>query len=78
MMPYSELREQMMRSLQRARALAGIEVVADLYEAEVDEASRALKWLILHPDHETGHIPAEVMEEINSRFDAAFPKAVAS
>lgn len=78
MMPYAELREQMTRSLQRARALAGVAMVADLYEAEVDEASRALKWLILHPDHEAGHIPAEVMEEINSRFDAAFPQVVAS
>lgn len=78
MMPYSELREQMMRSLQRARALAGVAVVADLYRTEIDEASRALKWLILHPDHETGNIPSEVMGEINSRFDEAFPKAVAS
>lgn len=77
MMPYSELLEQMMRSLQRARALDGVAIVADLYEIEVDEASRALKWLILHPDHETGHIPAEVMQEINRRVDAVSPKAVA-
>lgn len=78
MMPYSELREQMMRSLQRARALAGVAIVADLYETEIDEASRALNWLILHPDHEAGAVPVEVMEEINRRFDAAFPKVVAS
>lgn len=78
MMPYSELFEQMMRSLQRARALAGVAIVADLYEVEVDEAARALKWLILHPDHEAGAVPAEVMEEINSRYREACPQAVAS
>lgn len=77
-MPYSDLFEQMMRSLERARVLDGIEIVADLYEAEVDGASRDLKWLILHPDHETGRVPTEVMEEINRRFDAVFPKVVAS
>ncbi|MGW8593196.1 hypothetical protein ACWGLC_16015 [Dietzia sp. NPDC055877] len=77
-MPYSELFEQMMRSLERVRVLDGIEIVADLYEAEVDGASRDLKWLILHPDHEAGAVPAEVMEEINSRYREASPQVVAS
>lgn len=72
-MPYAELLEQTLLSLQRAQALESIEIVADLYEREIDDAARGLNALILHPDHWTGRVPSEVMEEINHRFGEAFP-----
>lgn len=71
-MSHAELKAAVMRSLERARALDGIEIVADLYDVEVDNAARGLRFLIVHPDHVAGMVPAEVMEEINSRYDAAF------
>lgn len=76
-MPYAELLELTLRSLSRAQALDSIEIVRDLYEVEVDDAARGLKWLILHPDHETGRVSAEVMEEINARVAEASPMGVA-
>lgn len=75
-MAYAEQLAGVMQSLDRARALDGIEIVADLYEVEVDNAARGLRFLIVHPDHVTGMLPVEVMEEINCRYDAAFTKAV--
>lgn len=76
-MSHAEMRAAVMRSLERARALDGIEIVADLYEVEVDDAARGLRFLLVHSDHVTGMVPAEVMEEINRRYGAAFPKVVA-
>lgn len=75
-MSHAELKAAVMRSLERARALDGIEIVADLYDVEVDNAARGLRFLIVHPDHVTGMVPVEVMEEINSRYDAAFSTEV--
>lgn len=71
-MSHAEIFASVMRSLERARALDGLAVVADLYDVEVDEAARGLRFLLVHPDHVTGMVPVEVMEEINSRYDAAF------
>lgn len=68
MMPYAELLAELERHLARAQALDSIELVRDLYAVEVDEASRALKWVILHPDHEANPVSVEVMEEINARM----------
>lgn len=76
MMPYAELLKQTMLSLARAQALDSIEIVSDLYRVEVDDAARGLYWLIVHPDHEAGKVPVEVMEEINAR--SAELSAVAS
>lgn len=73
MITYDQLRELMLQSLQRAQALEHIEILRDLYEDEVDEAARGLRALILHPQHRTGRIPAEVMEEVNSRDREVHP-----
>jgi len=75
-MSHAELFAGVMRSLERARALDGFAVVADLYVVEVDEAARGLRFLLVHPEHVAGMVPVEVMEEINSRYDAAFSTEV--
>ncbi|MGN0100718.1 MAG: hypothetical protein ACI39C_07245 [Dietzia sp.] len=75
-MSHAEMFAGVVRSLDRARALDGLAVVADLYDVEVDNAARGLRFLLVHPDHVAGMVPADVMEEINRRYDAAFGKAV--
>lgn len=78
MMPYDVLMAEVLHSLARARALDGIPIVRDLYEDEVDQASRGLTWLFCHPDHVVGRIPADVSSEINVRYEAVWPQVAAS
>lgn len=75
MMPYDDLMVQVLVSLERARALDGIEVVRDLYEYEVDQVDRGCAWLLMHPDHWTGRVPGEVMREITRRREEIWPTA---
>lgn len=71
-MPYDDLLAAVLHSLERARALDGIDIVRDLYAIEAADASKGLWCLIQHTDHETGRIPIELMEEINARYEDAW------
>lgn len=74
LMPYDDMHAQVLRSLERARALDTLgPLVADLYADEINEAKRGLHALVVYYDRPaTGGISRDVMAEINRRYDAVW------